>query len=88
MYSYFTFLELVKAISVHRAHRFLSESTLILCTLRKRPMEHEQLRGRDEPSPYSPNALPNEIRDPLVTPLMEAGVSDRVCSLSEIIALP
>jgi len=40
MYSYFTFLELVKAISVHRAHRLLSESTLILCTLRNRPMEH------------------------------------------------
>jgi hypothetical protein len=36
MYSYFTFLDLVKAISVHRAHRLLSESTLILRTLRKR----------------------------------------------------
>jgi len=31
MYSYFTFLELVKVISVHRAHRLLSEATLILC---------------------------------------------------------
>jgi hypothetical protein len=50
--SYFTFPELVKVISVHRAHRLLSESTLILCTLRQRPMkhvpEHEQLRGRDD----------------------------------------
>src|ERR1700730_5285013 len=36
MYSYFTFLELVKVISVHRAHRLLSESTLILCTWRNR----------------------------------------------------
>ena len=34
------FLELIKVISVHRAHRLLSESTLILCTLRKRPMKH------------------------------------------------
>jgi len=33
MYSlYFTFLDGVKAISVHRAHRLLSESTLILRT--------------------------------------------------------
>jgi hypothetical protein len=36
MYSYFTFLELVKAISVHRAHRLLSEATPILCTWRNR----------------------------------------------------
>src|SRR4030095_8140631 len=36
MYSYFTFLELVKAISVHRAHRLLPEATLILCTWRNR----------------------------------------------------
>ena len=35
MYSfYFTFLDRVKAILVHRAHRLLSESTLILRTLR------------------------------------------------------
>ena len=50
MYSFFTFLELVKAISVHRAHRLLPEATLILRTWRNRPMkhvpEHEQLRGR------------------------------------------
>jgi hypothetical protein len=25
--------------------------------------EHEQLRGRDDSSRYSPDALPNEIRD-------------------------
>jgi hypothetical protein len=25
--------------------------------------EHEQLRGRDDSSPCSPDALPNEIRD-------------------------
>jgi hypothetical protein len=36
MYSSFTFLELVKAISVHRAHRLLPEATLILCTWRNR----------------------------------------------------
>ena len=36
MYSYFTFLELVKAISVHRAHRLLPKATLILCTWRNR----------------------------------------------------
>src|SRR5678816_594464 len=36
MYSYFTFLELVKPISVHRAHRLLPEATLILCTWRNR----------------------------------------------------
>jgi hypothetical protein len=36
MYSYFTFLELVKAILVHRAHRLLSEATPILCTWRNR----------------------------------------------------
>jgi hypothetical protein len=36
MYSYFTFLELVKAISVHRAHRLLPEATLILCLWRNR----------------------------------------------------
>jgi len=35
MYSlYFTFLDGVKATSVHRAHRLLSESTLILRTRR------------------------------------------------------
>ena len=38
MYSYFTFLDGVKAISVRRAHRLLSESTLILCT-GTRPVE-------------------------------------------------
>src|SRR5205809_4508585 len=38
MYSFnFTFLGRVKAISMHRAHRLLSESTLILCTLRNGP---------------------------------------------------
>jgi hypothetical protein len=35
IYSYiFTFLDSVKAILVHRAHRLLSESTRILCTLK------------------------------------------------------
>ncbi len=33
-YSYFIFLDGVKAILVHCAHRLLSESTRILCTLR------------------------------------------------------
>jgi len=38
IYSYiFTFLDSVKAILVHRAHRLLSESTRILCRLRSRP---------------------------------------------------
>jgi len=38
IYSYiFTFLDSVKAIFVHRANRLLSESTLILCTLRNWP---------------------------------------------------
>src|SRR5438093_13094882 len=32
----FTFLDSIKAMLVHRAHRLLSESTLILCTLRNR----------------------------------------------------
>jgi hypothetical protein len=36
MYSYFTFLELVKVISVHHAHRLLPEAALILCTWRNR----------------------------------------------------
>jgi hypothetical protein len=30
--------------------------------------EHEQLRGRDESSPWSTDALSNEIRDALVRP--------------------
>src|SRR4029450_3163909 len=34
VFIYFTFLDSVKAILVHRANRLLSESTLILCTLR------------------------------------------------------
>src|SRR5438034_6299958 len=34
------FLHSVKAISVHRAHRLLSESTRILCTLRTRRCAH------------------------------------------------
>src|SRR5213594_86414 len=34
VFIYFTFLDSVKAILVHCAHRLLSESTLILCTLR------------------------------------------------------
>src|ERR1700745_3659662 len=39
MYSFIsTFLDLVKAILVHCAHRLLSESTLILCT-GTRPVE-------------------------------------------------
>src|SRR5881394_2396096 len=33
-YSYFIFLDGVKAVLVHRANRLLSESTRILCTLR------------------------------------------------------
>jgi hypothetical protein len=38
MYSfYFTFLDGVKAILVHRANRLLSESTLIVRTLTRRP---------------------------------------------------
>jgi hypothetical protein len=37
IYSYFTFLESVKAVLVHRANRLLSESTLILRTLRNAP---------------------------------------------------
>ena len=36
-YLYFTFLDSVKAILVHRAHLLLSESTRILCTLRNTP---------------------------------------------------
>ena len=41
MYSfYFLFLDRVKAILVHRAHRLLSESTLILCTLRSNSCFH------------------------------------------------
>src|SRR4029077_5784323 len=42
MYSCFTFLELVKAISVHRAHRLLPEATLILCTWRKQAIGDRQ----------------------------------------------
>src|SRR5947207_11261976 len=34
MYSYFIFLECVEVILMHRAHRLLSESTLILCMRR------------------------------------------------------
>src|SRR6266403_3124828 len=37
MYSFnFTFLDSVNAMLVHRAHRLLSESTLILCTFEQR----------------------------------------------------
>jgi len=44
-YSYFifTFLDWVKAIWVHRAHRLLSESTRILCTLRNWPRARRTL---------------------------------------------
>src|SRR5947208_15014024 len=47
------FLHSVKAISVHRAHRLLSESTRILCTLRTRPCarasrSHRQPRHKPE----------------------------------------
>ncbi len=38
MHSHFIFLDSVKAILVHCAHRLLSESTLILCT-GTRPVE-------------------------------------------------
>src|SRR5437667_1692226 len=37
IYSYFTFLESVKAILVHCAHRLLSKLARILFTLRNRP---------------------------------------------------
>ena len=48
IYSYiFTFLDSVKAILVHRAHRLLSESTLILCTLK------EQAGGRQTPGHFT-----------------------------------
>src|SRR4029453_5967277 len=37
VFIFFIFLDLVKALSVHRANRLLSGSTLILRTLRRRP---------------------------------------------------
>jgi hypothetical protein len=37
IFSYFTFLELVKAILLHCAHRLLSKLARILCTLRNEP---------------------------------------------------
>jgi hypothetical protein len=48
MYSfYFTFLDSVKAISLLRAHRLLSESTLFLCTLKNSPGgSKRRARGR------------------------------------------
>ncbi|KAG0505641.1 MAG: hypothetical protein Udaeo_10020 [Candidatus Udaeobacter sp.] len=39
MHSHFIFLDSVKAILVHCAHRLLSESTLILCTLKTATVE-------------------------------------------------
>jgi hypothetical protein len=36
-YSYFTFLDGVKAILLHCTHRFLSKLARILCTLRNEP---------------------------------------------------
>jgi hypothetical protein len=47
IYSYFTFLDGVKAILVHCAHRLLSESTRILCTLKNRP------RGKQTPGDFT-----------------------------------
>src|ERR1043166_832572 len=43
VFIYFTFLDLVKAILVHRAHRLLSESTRILWT------DQEQRRWKTNP---------------------------------------
>jgi hypothetical protein len=59
MYSYFYLsgLTSVKAISVHRAHRLLSESTLILCTLHFRNLlivgsETAPHRARSPPAAF------------------------------------
>src|SRR6266699_3023183 len=49
MYSfYFTFLDSVKAIMVHCAHRLLSGLNLMLCTLRTRPLARA-FRSRCQP---------------------------------------
>jgi hypothetical protein len=58
MQSHFIFLDSVKAILVHCAHRLLSESTLILCTgIRpvegKRPVTSPGLRNIPEPHAFS-----------------------------------
>jgi hypothetical protein len=47
MHSHFIFLDSVKAILVHCAHRLLSESTRILCGLRNRP------GGRQRPATFA-----------------------------------
>ena len=47
VYSYFTFLESVKAILVHCTHRLLSKLARILCTLRNRP------RGKQTPGDFT-----------------------------------
>jgi len=58
IYSYFTFLDWVKAILEHCAHRLLSESTRILCTLRKgargkqTPGDFTRLRSIPEPHAF------------------------------------
>jgi hypothetical protein len=63
IYSYFTFLDSVNAISVQRANRLFSESTRILCTSRLREYEdrpdclkHALLRGQETVS-LSVNAI-------------------------------
>jgi hypothetical protein len=60
MYSSFTFLELVKAISVHRAHRLLPEATLILCTWRNRLSRGKKRLNlvQNTPRAHSPMGLP------------------------------
>jgi hypothetical protein len=59
IYSYFTFLDGVKAILVHCAHRLLSELTRILCTLKNElgakqtPGDFTRLRSVPEPHGFS-----------------------------------
>jgi hypothetical protein len=59
IYSYFTFLDGVKAILVHCAHRLLSELTRILCTLKNElgakqtPGDFTRLRSIPEAHAFS-----------------------------------
>jgi hypothetical protein len=66
MHSHFIFLDSVKAILMHRAHRLLSESTRILCTGTrpvegKRPYDFPGIAKFPEPIVFPiRTAIPNQ----------------------------
>ena len=88
MYSYFTFLELVKAISVRRAHRLLPEAALILCTVEEQAFDDRQwFRPASEQQRYQLQA--KQHSPPLIKrPLSRLPVSPIIIERLRLLSVP